>query len=501
MARPELISFIEQETAQGFGVADIKEQLKSGGWQEADIEEGFAEIVNKGLSRKPLVDEAAPVQAEASVATLTETTQPLNETAPAVTRPAKHTQVPKKVFWIGGVVLVLVMVGTVPLVLGLMQRDAPQASDDDLQLSSVQIANDKNAYFNMVEAVQQSKLYVSADSSQVKEQAARAMFTAYAAGANKEFYQDPALADPAAISSSTLSLEDLYKVAGSVNSYVIRTAQTGSSTDALSISVFGAVIGTKIQKSQDVLATQAIAMNIKEESLRTTLHVATSTSQNSKDLIAAAHWIAALATDGASLVRADKLEYQKYRNLFKFSDKVARKELGADFIFNPPFNFLNMTGYFYQPNRTGALLAEMMRGRIRAHSETCEVAVAAQGETVSNTVSLPVSFLTPNGMGAELLASVPPSQNELRKQECEVEVLRGGVAIVLALKAFEQDRKTLPKTLDELVPTYLPSVPHGPYSATTTTYRYDPQKRHVYSLGAANIDKGGSVPENPTYSF
>ena len=70
MARPELISFIEQETAQGFGVADIKEQLKSGGWQEADIEEGFAEIVNKGISRKTLVDEAAPVQAEASVATL-----------------------------------------------------------------------------------------------------------------------------------------------------------------------------------------------------------------------------------------------------------------------------------------------------------------------------------------------------------------------------------------------------------------------------------------------
>lgn len=499
MARPELISFIEQETAQGFGVADIKEQLKRGGWQDADIEEGFAEIVNKGLSKKSVVDEAVPVQAEASVAT-SPATPPLGGATSPVTKPTKHAPISKKLFWIGGVVLVLLVITvSMPLVLGLMQRDMPQSSDTDLQLSSVQVANDKNAYFDMVEAVRQGNIYIGSASTQEKEQAARAMFTAYAAGVNKEFYQDPALADPAARSSSTLSLEDLYKVAGSVNTFALRTPQTGSSTDALSIAIFGAVIGTNIQKSQDTLAAQEIAMNIKEESLRTTLRVATSTTQNSKDLITMAHWVAELTTDGTGLVRADKLEYLKYRNLFTLSDVAARRELGVDFIFTPPFSFFNMTGYFYQPNRTGVLLAEMMRARIQAHSETCEVAVAT--DTAPFKISLPLGFFAPNSVGAMLLASVPSPQSTAKKQECEIEVLRGGVEIVLALKAFEQDHKTLPKTLDELVPTYLPSVPHGPYSATTTTYKYDPVKRQVYSLGAANTDKGGNVPENPTYSF
>lgn len=498
MVTAELLSFIEQETAQGVASEVIREQLKNGGWQEVDIEQGFIAFAKAHPPVKSGGERA--VQAEVEVSSL-----PTTVTGAVISK--KKRKVPKLFFIVGGVLLLCIVALSLPMVLGLLHRDVAQVSDTDLLLPPVQVKEAENAYFDLVEAVQQGKVYESASATPVeKEAAVKAMFLAYAAAAKKPYYQDPAIVGSTTSTTSTLSPEDLQKVARSINVFATQVARTSSSTDGLSLAVLGAVIGTKIEKSQDTSLAYELAMNIKTESLQAALHIATSTTQKSEELIDAAHRLAGQATDGTGLVTADKVGYQKYRALLLELNAQKAVSLGLHFFSTPVVMFLNATGYVYQPYRTVSALLDTTRARIEAHSETCEA--ATERPALANTgakaylISFPAILLAPNSMGAYLLSSVASSPYIPKAKECDEEVLRGGVELVLALKAFEQDNKALPKTLAELVPTYIPTVPHGPYhNASTTTYRYDPVRRTVYSLGAGGVDKGGNVPENPTYSF
>ena len=58
------------------------------------------------------------------------------------------------------------------------------------------------------------------------------------------------------------------------------------------------------------------------------------------------------------------------------------------------------------------------------------------------------------------------------------------------MHAYKKANGGLPKTLDELVPTYLEAVPADP--ADGKPIRYSMQKKIVYSIGSDREDGGGS---------
>ncbi|MGC6465159.1 MAG: hypothetical protein ACON5N_06200 [Akkermansiaceae bacterium] len=61
--------------------------------------------------------------------------------------------------------------------------------------------------------------------------------------------------------------------------------------------------------------------------------------------------------------------------------------------------------------------------------------------------------------------------------------------IAIALKIHEKRAGTLPKTLEALTPAILPALPKDHFSKEN--YRYDPEKRRVWSVGRDFIDEGG----------
>lgn len=64
-------------------------------------------------------------------------------------------------------------------------------------------------------------------------------------------------------------------------------------------------------------------------------------------------------------------------------------------------------------------------------------------------------------------------------------------AVELALHAFWQKEKRLPKTLNELVPKYLPKLPKGEIGGKPFVYRIVDGEPKVYSVGRNGKDEGG----------
>jgi hypothetical protein len=79
------------------------------------------------------------------------------------------------------------------------------------------------------------------------------------------------------------------------------------------------------------------------------------------------------------------------------------------------------------------------------------------------------------------LGSIPRREAMTRMLICE-----------LAIRLFEHDHQRLPQSLEELVPTYLPSVPVDSYSGRPLTYRVQDGKPVLYSVGGDGVDDGGT---------
>ena len=105
---------------------------------------------------------------------------------------------------------------------------------------------------------------------------------------------------------------------------------------------------------------------------------------------------------------------------------------------------------------------------------------------------------------ARNVSRVVNSMKTVKIKTCQKSTLLSATRILIALKAYEQDHKgLLPKSLTALAPTYLSSVPNDPFSGTT--FRYNPQKRILYSVGpngkdiGGNPDKSWDTAPNPTF--
>lgn len=66
----------------------------------------------------------------------------------------------------------------------------------------------------------------------------------------------------------------------------------------------------------------------------------------------------------------------------------------------------------------------------------------------------------------------------------------------IAIELFRRQNRTLPKTLDELVPKHLSSIPLDPYSGASMRYRIDEKGFAIYSVGRNKTDDGGGSLDN-----
>ena len=196
-------------------------------------------------------------------------------------------------------------------------------------------------------------------------------------------------------------------------------------------------------------------------------------------------WLDALGDrpiPAAARARVWSGEYEAFKTRFTTGMQKQREEL-------PPFLRGSPSGYFYQPNRTMALIADRFR-RYRDSASSCGEELAS-GEGARDEME-PIDYVRPNAVGEILARVASPNYQRALEQFCALEVRRQGTRGVMALRAYRLDHGGYPETLDALVPGYLARLPADPFNGATL--RYSPRKKRLWSVGRDRIDTGGAPP-------
>ncbi len=150
--------------------------------------------------------------------------------------------------------------------------------------------------------------------------------------------------------------------------------------------------------------------------------------------------------------------------------------------------------YFFQPEHTKQLLAEDSRVWIRNADRS--FAEISHNFPSNNDRSPAQDLLKPNVVGRLLFLNSTLSYLNLARARCRSDTVLRGCQALLALKAYKQDRGSLPETLDELVPDYLKQLPLDPFDGRPM--RYSAEKKIVYSIGENLKDDGGTEADRNT---
>ncbi len=100
------------------------------------------------------------------------------------------------------------------------------------------------------------------------------------------------------------------------------------------------------------------------------------------------------------------------------------------------------------------------------------------------------SFINRNPYGHVLLALVYPAMEKVYDVVGRGEASASAARLSFGLQAYYLERGTLPETLDELVPDYLPELPLDPFDGKPL--RYSKERKIIYSVGNDFEDQGGS---------
>jgi type II secretory pathway pseudopilin PulG len=110
-----------------------------------------------------------------------------------------------------------------------------------------------------------------------------------------------------------------------------------------------------------------------------------------------------------------------------------------------------------------------------------------------------ILFRTRDPLGLILAAMTMPSMNQGHQKATQRAAILQGMALFLAVRAYETEHGQPPETLDALVPDYLPRVPEDPFDGKPFRYlRRDvpglpPDAWAVYSVGENFTDDGGTA--------
>ena len=90
-------------------------------------------------------------------------------------------------------------------------------------------------------------------------------------------------------------------------------------------------------------------------------------------------------------------------------------------------------------------------------------------------------YVTPNAIGKVLHDVTAVSLDSAKQKACQENTLLAATQLMAGIKAYQQDNKKLPATLDALVPTYLTDMPLDPFSGKE--FKYDATAKTISSVG------------------
>ena len=107
------------------------------------------------------------------------------------------------------------------------------------------------------------------------------------------------------------------------------------------------------------------------------------------------------------------------------------------------------------------------------------------------------SFASGNVEGEIYLDTQAIFLKSVLKKQCTIDTQFNAVKLLLALRLYKMQHGSLPKSLDALVPDYLPAIPRDMFDGKPL--RYLPDKSLIYSIGEDLTDDGGKTVESSQF--
>jgi hypothetical protein len=151
--------------------------------------------------------------------------------------------------------------------------------------------------------------------------------------------------------------------------------------------------------------------------------------------------------------------------------------------------------YLFQRNATKKMYADGYRA---VASAGCSPGAGAGLDAAATKRRLKWTFWKPNLVGRTLFAIAMPSMGRVRYTVCRGDAELSATQLLVALRAHQAERGTLPASLLALAPDYLPVVPVDPFDGQPL--RYLPESKVVYSVAENGLDDRGDPEKDYVFT-
>jgi hypothetical protein len=275
------------------------------------------------------------------------------------------------------------------------------------------------------------------------------------------------------------------------------TAKKGSGAAALKQAGDLVELGHRLERSKGNVLAYLIGMTLKQMGLEAIFDCLKNNEASSADLKAFAARMARYADESEGLVTSLGVEYE---STWMITEDAATS-LPAKSTSSKPvsprviacWRQLVRLGVVWKPHATQKLLVDLYRSHVQLADKTLTYIDQQDAAAVMDKPG-PIRYvLAGNYLGRWLYGLWTPSLQGLLVQKVRCRTEFSANLTLIALKAYQVDHGRLPRTLDELVPAYLPAVPLDDYDGKPIRYSYE--KKVVYSVGKDFKDDGGMTRE------
>ena len=399
-----------------------------------------------------------------------------------------------------------------PLILGftilqglmLITHDIPKPDDSDLQLSAINIPEEQNSYYVLMEV--KDKVYwpqeeidkngindeLSNKILQNNEQAMNAFERAVAL----PIFQQPELENPknyeaSLVLQSTIFIRNLAKANALKASLLFKQ---GREKEAFDQSLKTIKMGQIVQDGQGSLMNYLTGLAIKEIGLKNLRSLIPNSHLPSSDLLYYINELNKYEESKLALQKTLKVDYimiinsqeEEINKVFRGEKLAEDNEIFKDI---PPFAIRSF--YYYKPNKTRLLFMETYRNFLSNAGKKDYAEVIHKEDNRPTTLFV---IFSENAIGKILSNIIGVSFDSLFTKRFEENFSVKATQLLLALKAYEQDTGNLPSSLQDLIPDYIPELIQDPFDGKIIRYSLD--KKEIYSTGEDLIDNGGSISES-----
>ena len=481
MTNQQLLDFIKQQKQQGVSNEEIKKSLLSNGWQSTDVEEAFGiPSISQQVSAQP-----------------------------------KKRRWKKIILIIIAVIIILIAaLFSLPIFLNLFAKDIAPINDSDIRLKVDTVPDGDNAYFDLIKLENviyepEGKSLIIFDmiagrtwddklAEEIVSRNAQA-FSIFSEAAHKPKFQDPISANPADVTpNAVLPKLSSWRLMARLSAVkALYLAKQGKDKEAMDEALNSTRIGQKIQESQASFIEYLVAITMKGIGLETVQKILITSKLSSNDLKQYAQGLSNYNNNEDGLINSFKAEYQIK---LWYLDAIAsgnpeglNKLVGEGASGNPVLVYMFKDNYYFKPNKTKLLFADYFRANIKKANESCSAITATDIPRLFPTNPAKL-YVEENAIGKILHDVFVASLTTINTKKCGEDLLVSATQALVAIKAYKSDTNTYPSSLNELVPSYLLSIPQDSFDGKSL--KYSAEKKIIYSVGSDMQDSGGGTGDD-----